>query len=442
MRNTAKFFLVCLVLIFILSFLPASSEVRAERVTFIVNTTGDGLTYVDVDLTDDQCRTQFGNCSLRAAIQQSHPDYMDAGVSIGFDLPYPYKITLASSLPYIYANIENNNTYRVTIDGNNYLGLMFFGLQSTTISGLQLQNFAVTAIYDYLMGNDVITNNVIINNRSVGISVWAIADDPGILTITNNYIGYDPMNGSAGNASHGIDINIDSGDHSGSTVFIGEGNILTGNTISGNGGSGIRVNNENNSQVVIKGNYIGTSDMGTIAVGNRSDGIYVPKSLGSLIIGGDGQGNLISGNLDNGIDIYESTSQTLIQGNYLSTNVDQDSYLPNNGIDIKAFDSSYITIGGATKNLGNVILQGLKITKNQYQNSNVVIKNNFVGLTRTGFIRPTFSTTAGIEVNNIVGVSEISFNEITGFRKGIIVGTNSNVPILNNQIFKQFCYGN
>ena len=449
MHKAAYRILVSVSLFLFVSLLAVPVPVKAEKIGFTVNTPGDGTDYEDTDISDDQCKTIYNNCSLRAAIQQSNPSYMDTEVTIGFDLPSPYKITLASALPNLYANIIHGDTDRIIIDGNGFNGITAYGLDAPTILGLQLQNFASAAITYYVMGlGGSINNCVIIDNLNVGVAIRAHRDQSGELTLSNNYIGYDPISGIAKpNASHGIDIEIQENAHSGSVISIGFGSKSVGNVISGNNGDGIRIFNERyDVPILIKGNYIGTSHDGTTAVGNSGAGIHVPLSLSSLIIGGDtdigfDQGNVIAGNLNNGIDIYRSTTQTLIQGNSLSTNLARTSYLPNTGLDITASDSSYMMIGGDTSDLSNVILNGIRVFGITVQNANLVIKRNFIGLTDTGFLRPTYSATAGIYGDNLTGYPEISFNEITKFTKGIVVGANSMVPILNNRIYDNSVLG-
>lgn len=448
MHKAAYRILVSVSLFLFVSLLAVPVPVKAT-VGFEVNTAGDGPNYVDTDLSDGECKTIFNNCSLRAAIQQSNPSYISETVTIYFDIPAPYKITLASELPMLYANIIHADPDRIIIDGNGYDGLTAWGSETPTITGLQLQNFASAAITYYVMGwGGAIDDCVIIDNLNVGVAIRSHNDTPGVLTLSNNYIGYDPLSETAKpNLSHGIDIEVQDSAAGGSIINIGLGSKQYGNVISGNLGDGIRIFNERyDVPILIKGNYIGTSHDGTTAVGNSGAGIHVPLSLSSLIIGGDtdigfDQGNVIAGNLNNGIDIYRSTTQTLIQGNSLSTNLARTSYLPNTGLDITASDSSYMMIGGDTSDLSNVILNGIRVFGITVQNANLVIKRNFIGLTDTGFLRPTYSATAGIYGDNLIGYPEISFNEITKFTKGIVVGANSMVPILNNHIYDNSLLG-
>ena len=93
MRNTAKFFLVCFVLIFVLSLMPAPRGVRAETFNFYVNDTGDTS---DADKSNNICSDSAGNCTLRAALEQSKTLHSTNTINIYFQLNSPATIVLHS----------------------------------------------------------------------------------------------------------------------------------------------------------------------------------------------------------------------------------------------------------------------------------------------------------------------------------------------------------
>ena len=79
------------------------------------------------------------------------------------------------------------------------------------------------------------------------------------------------------------------------------------NIISGNKNYGLHLDGpvgEGSDYEVIEGNYIGTDDTGLAAVGN-GEGILI-GSLSDSTIGGTvaGAGNVISGNVNRGIDTF------------------------------------------------------------------------------------------------------------------------------------------
>jgi hypothetical protein len=71
---------------------------------------------------------------------------------------------------------------------------------------------------------------------------------------------------------------------------------------------------------MVQGNFIGTSAAGTAALGNGQDGILIDSSAQSVTVGGTagGAGNVISGNLGDGVEISGS-SGNLVQGNFIGT---------------------------------------------------------------------------------------------------------------------------
>jgi len=317
MRNTAKFFLVCFVLIFVLSLLPAPREVRADTINFYVNATGDTN---DADPSDSTCADIAGNCTLRAALEQSKTLDSANTINIYFSLYSPATIVLHNNLPMITnANIINNDPLkRIIIDGNQKKGLIIWDEKSTTIKGLKFQNFNGAAVTMYYSGTDYIENNIFSYN-DIGIEITGSSNGFGTVHITSNYIGYDPITETREPNTTGIQVIGFDYDTDDNLLWIGGDAIEKRNVIAGNGESGIYINNEDSdTEIVIRNNYIGMVD-DTTPLGNYDHGIYVLKSLGRVIIGGDylTQGNLISGNDDKGLYIRESN--TVLSQDIIST---------------------------------------------------------------------------------------------------------------------------
>ena len=178
----------------------------------------------------------------------------------------------------------------VTIQGN-YIG--------TDISGtIAIPNGGRGIYLD--LGNDgdvaTIDNNLIAGNEDGGIYCT-----DGSINVSNNIIGTDPSQTiNLGNInSSGIYIN------SGSSATI----IITDNTISNSGGSGIYNYNEG---IIVKGNYIGTNNTHTLDMGNEDNGVYLRGD--DCIVGGfgAGEGNIIAYNGQIGVGIA-SNSNSLIK---------------------------------------------------------------------------------------------------------------------------------
>lgn len=137
----------------------------------------------------------------------------------------------------------------------------------------------------------------------------------------------------------------------------GERNVISGNEI------GVRLGSQG-AQVL--GNFIGTDVTGSIAIGNRSSGIYLSDAAANNQIGSSasGTGNLISGNgpegYGNGIVLngyfadWQITGNQ-IQGNLIGTDVTGRLPLGNAPFGISFAGASGNLVGGTEPGEGNVI---------------------------------------------------------------------------------------
>jgi hypothetical protein len=124
------------------------------------------------------------------------------------------------------------------------------------------------------------------------------------------------------------------------------------NVISGNG-SGIIPNNGANGTVV-QGNFIGTDVTGTADLGNVSFGVEATNTASNNTIGGTTAGarSVISGN-EGGVFTLGGTGN-LVQGNLIGTQMDGTSPLGNEfGVFIRGGSNN--TIGGTATGAGNII---------------------------------------------------------------------------------------
>jgi len=422
-------------MILLLSLASTTVDVQADIHNFTVDVTTD---LSDDNLDDDICADAAGDCSLRAALEQSKP-LTSAGhtVNITFNLPSPATIEITADLPrYTQANLINNDpTKRITIDGNFHVGFLIDGDQPITIQGLIIKDFDLVGIMIYLGGTVTLSNNVFVGNDTA-IYVNGLGNGYGDVHITGNYIGYNPFTELRGQNSRGIEIITNTEAIEASEVWIGGLSAEDGNVIAGNSQSGIYIeNDEQTTDIIILNNYIGMVD-DTTPMFNNKHGIEVVKSAGGLNIGGDysTQGNLIAGNKMLGVSIAESNT-ALIQGNIFSSNAAGTAYIPNEIGDVKVFDSPYLRIGGDTPAYGNVIPQGVTVESNSVNNVNLLIKHNFLGISKSGYVYPIDPYRDGLFIEGATGFPEISFNQITNFNKGIVILSNSVVPISKNKIF-------
>ena len=174
----------------------------------------------------------------------------------------------------------------------------------------------------------------------------------------------------------------------------GDGNTIGGttpetrNVISGNADSGVALLGSATGNT-ISGNYVGTDKDGVTAIPNQT-GISVPSTAASTIVGGTapGAGNLIAGNTGPGADVAAG----VVQGNLIGTNAAGGAAIGNgNGLNV----SGAIVVGGTAQEARNVISGNDDI--GLFVNGPATIQGNYVGTNVAG--------TAALSVAQDFGVS-------------------------------------
>src|SRR5262249_53535873 len=140
-------------------------------------------------------------------------------------------------------------------------------------------------------------------------------------TVQGNLIGTDFTGTLAlGNSDRGVLTN-------GSNTLIGGTTVAARNIISANMGGGVGLFGGSNHMV--QGNFIGTDVTGTVALGNNPNaGMNLNTGVSNCLIGGltatpgTPPGNLISGNTGNtGLIVGGDGSGNLIQGNIIGADI-------------------------------------------------------------------------------------------------------------------------
>lgn len=279
-----------------------------------------------------------------------------------------------------------------------------------------------------LGGTTAAARNVISGNTSVG----AVLQGSGSI-VRGNYIGSNASGGAAiANGSGGIRaIGTTSG-------TIGGTSAGAGNLISGNASNGISLD-ANTGSLVITGNLIGTNAAGTAALPNQGSGVAIGGN--GHIIGGStaAERNLISGNGSNGVVL--GGTNNLVRGNYIGTNPAGTGAIGNDGYGVRIYGAIGGELGGSTFPAGNLISGNGRGVSLEQGATNVVLRNNIIGLNATmqnkvpnhgtGVEVYTSGNTIGSAGNgNVIAGSDSSGIVIAGhasgnFIQGNWIGTNT-----------------
>jgi Calx-beta domain/Domain of unknown function (DUF4214) len=291
-------------------------------------------------------------------------------------------------------------------------------------------------------GSQPAARNLISGNASTGVTIQGNGAYNNL--VLGNFIGTNrSASGALGNGDTGVLVfdpgtASSAGEIGGTTA--GAGNVISGNVSAGIGTIG------NTTGLKIQGNMIGTDVTGKFAVGNKSWGISVGSTGSLLVIGGSAAGarNIISGNGYSGISIYQDNS-TVVQNNYIGTDVTGKKALPNLSSGIMMI-SSFNTIGGGGANEGNVISanggSGIYLSWSasyQTTGSSDFVLGNLIGVGADG-TTPLGNKDRGVYVltqgtTNVIGGQGKSRNVIANNgAAGVEVASGTTVLISGNSI--------
>ena len=185
--------------------------------------------------------------------------------------------------------------------------------------------------------------NLISGNNVNGVLIFGVGANSN--TVLGNRIGTDATDTAAlPNAGNGVFIFNNAANNTIGGLVAGARNIISGNVLTG-----VRINDVGSSGNIIQGNYIGTDITGTAALLNGDAGVAIDRAPANTVGGtAPGAGNLISGNISNGISIYGVGSDgNTVQGNLIGTDITGTLALPNtaDGVGV-IFDSFNNIIGG------------------------------------------------------------------------------------------------
>ena len=295
-------------------------------------------------------------------------------------------------------------TFYVFIKGNkigtNYDGNADLGNADNGIFVSEFNNGGgdVVDLNLIIGGANAAARNVVSGNKENGIDIRCKN-----ATIIGNYIGTNSAgNAAIGNgildsffADYGIYIQVQNG----ANYQIGSGETGEGNVISGNNGNGVYLSTGSGgsgaAQLAISGNFIGTNADGTIAVGNKRDGISIDSSTNYTLnatIGGitANARNIISGNDSDGVSL--GSGNISLHNNYIGTNKTGTGDLGNGIAGARVIYDANVKIGGTISllgtdyDVGNLISgnNGNGIEVSTLSNLPVVIRRNYIGTNAAG----------------------------------------------------------
>jgi hypothetical protein len=303
--------------------------------------------------------------------------------------------------------------------GNQTDGVVFNASQGTTL-------YATDSV---LGGSDPNARNIIAGNGRHGVWVYGIGPPgPARNQILGNYIGLNST-GTTGwvNQASGVLIS--------NAVQTTVGVTDAGNVIAFSGVDGIGIWGTLSQSNVIQGNFIGTDPTASTSAPNTNDGVHIVDSPYNTVGGTDaGAGNVISGNLGNGIEIDGPLAfENVVQGNLIGTDLAGQLALPNakdgillttNGVSSQGCSG---TIIGAGLSGGNVISangrNGVEIGPRAASNQ---LLGNVIGLGLNSARLGNGQSGVAIldSTNNIIGGRALGGNLIAGnTNSGVLITT-------------------
>ena len=146
--------------------------------------------------------------------------------------------------------------------------------------------------------------NLISGNGANGV---LLSNGPALNVLSGNFIGTSASGNSAlGNFQDGVAIVNASGNALIGCTFP-QNPFVFYNVISGNGGNGVRVTNSN--LTTIQANFMGVGANNATIVANGGDGLLVSGTSANTQVGGViPLGNVIAGNIQNGIEVRDQAS--------------------------------------------------------------------------------------------------------------------------------------
>jgi hypothetical protein len=282
--------------------------------------------------------------------------------------------------------ISGNNRDGVRIAGSetmsNTISYNLIGLNGDYEDGLANNWYGVT-ITNSASYNRIGPQNLISGNGLGGVRIYGSGTVSNTLTYNAIGVGLDGQT-AIPNSGQGVIIQAGA-----SYNLVGGMFHFEGNWIAGNAQDGVRIDGVNSRYNHVLGNQIGVDITGGVAIPNHQNGVRVSGGASYNSIGGGmpGDGNLISGNILDGIHIdavgsASDSEHNEILNNIIGVNLTATAAIPNN-VGIHLLDgASYTLIGGDLRYGSNLVAgntyQGIFLEGDDTQNNE--IRGNFIGI--------------------------------------------------------------
>ncbi len=255
--------------------------------------------------------------------------------------------------------------------------------------------------------------NVIVGSSNAGITIMGLAAAGNI--VRGNYVGV--ADDGLRRLRNNDGILLFDGAHENVIGGLEEG---AGNVISGNLNAGLRLFGSESAETrdnIIQGNFIGTDKTGEITdpdgTPNSGDelgngvGVQMRDETHGNVIGGlaDGAGNVISGNLGDGIFVATTAQSNRVQGNAIGANRDGTMALGNGGHGVRLEASGNVVGNPDGRLLGQPCANGC----------NVVSGNGMSGVIIWGGV------TENVVAGNFIGTDVSGTAELANEGAGVVV---------------------
>jgi len=327
----------------------------------------------------------------------------------------------------------------------NHIGFSGNAIGSYIVSENKRCGIALGANNSKIGGNQHWQRNVISGNGQTGLTTFNsnifMYNSIDQVDIVGNIIGLQ----ADGNSAFAFGTQTQNGIHcwaenmQGNSIKIGNKNFGGKNIISGNRNQGIYFS-EMGIGNTINNNIIGLGYDGVTILGNGQNGIKLISNLNQLSIG-DTKGNIISGNTQNGIDIYNCQT-TQIQNNFIGTDITGTIGKSNfNGI-VVGGSASLDNIIGLDTTTANVISGNSNHGISVIEGDGTWILGNLIGTNANG-TGSIGNSVAGVNcesaINTKIGGIQLERNIISGngnstTNGGIILSSTGNTFIAANYI--------